>query len=237
MRLHIIRHGDPDYANDSLTPLGHREAAALAERMAAFPLEAIYSSPMGRARQTGAYTADKQGLPVTVLPWAEEVRLPGGVPDTDMIPNPVAIWNLPAHMLRECESHPDGWMNAPSMHPPKTEEKFAEIRSGWEAFLGLYGIAYRDGLAFAERELPRHDIALFCHHGLCLSLLSLLMGIPATVLWRSAWVAPTSVTTLLFEEMDRAQINFRLLCMGDTTHLYAASLSDSNSSGLLYNSK
>jgi broad specificity phosphatase PhoE len=34
MRLYIIRHGDPDYATDSLTEVGQREAQALAERLA-----------------------------------------------------------------------------------------------------------------------------------------------------------------------------------------------------------
>ena len=32
MRILFIRHGDPDYANDTLTEKGHREAALLAER-------------------------------------------------------------------------------------------------------------------------------------------------------------------------------------------------------------
>ena len=33
MRFLIIRHGDPDYAHDSLTPKGFREAEALAVRL------------------------------------------------------------------------------------------------------------------------------------------------------------------------------------------------------------
>ena len=33
MKLLIIRHADPDYAVDSLTPEGRREAALLADRL------------------------------------------------------------------------------------------------------------------------------------------------------------------------------------------------------------
>lgn len=33
MRLMIIRHGDPDYSIDSLTPKGWREAKLLADRL------------------------------------------------------------------------------------------------------------------------------------------------------------------------------------------------------------
>ena len=32
MKLYIIRHGNPDYANDCLTPLGKRQAEALSRR-------------------------------------------------------------------------------------------------------------------------------------------------------------------------------------------------------------
>ena len=34
MRILFIRHGDPDYINDTLTKKGHREAKLLAERAA-----------------------------------------------------------------------------------------------------------------------------------------------------------------------------------------------------------
>ena len=33
MRILIIRHGDPDYANDTLTEKGHKEAKLLAEKL------------------------------------------------------------------------------------------------------------------------------------------------------------------------------------------------------------
>ena len=33
MRIIFVRHGDPDYANDTLTEKGWREAALLAERV------------------------------------------------------------------------------------------------------------------------------------------------------------------------------------------------------------
>ena len=38
MKLLLIRHGDPDYENDCLTPVGQREAEALAERIAPLPI-------------------------------------------------------------------------------------------------------------------------------------------------------------------------------------------------------
>lgn len=61
MKILIIRHGDPDYAIDSLTEKGRREAELLSERIAPLDVKAYYVSPLGRARDTAAYTLKRQG--------------------------------------------------------------------------------------------------------------------------------------------------------------------------------
>ena len=53
MRILFIRHGDPDYINDTLTKKGHREAKLLAERAADLNLGSCYVSPLGRAKDVG----------------------------------------------------------------------------------------------------------------------------------------------------------------------------------------
>ena len=52
MRILIIRHGDPDYQNDSLTEKGWREAELLRDRLTQLPIDAFYCSPLGRAKAT-----------------------------------------------------------------------------------------------------------------------------------------------------------------------------------------
>ena len=52
MRLIFIRHGEPDYEKDCLTELGHKQAAAAAQRLLSEGIDEIYSSPQGRAFQT-----------------------------------------------------------------------------------------------------------------------------------------------------------------------------------------
>lgn len=49
MKLIIIRHGDPDYEHDTLTPKGVREAKLLSERISKLDVKAFYCSPLGRA--------------------------------------------------------------------------------------------------------------------------------------------------------------------------------------------
>ena len=50
MRLLIIRHGDPDYEQDSLTPKGWCEAELLSERISKMNIKDFYVSPLGRAK-------------------------------------------------------------------------------------------------------------------------------------------------------------------------------------------
>ncbi|WP_155243821.1 histidine phosphatase family protein [Butyrivibrio fibrisolvens] len=44
MRLIFVRHGDPDYQNDCLTPKGIEQSKRTAQRLNAEDIKAIYSS-------------------------------------------------------------------------------------------------------------------------------------------------------------------------------------------------
>lgn len=84
MRLYLTRHGQTS-ANASrlldtarpgrdLTDLGHEQAAALAEKMRAQPLTAIYTSDLARAQQTAAPLAATLGLEVVTLGGLREIQ-------------------------------------------------------------------------------------------------------------------------------------------------------------------
>ncbi len=65
MLFFYVRHGDPIYNPDELTPLGHRQAEAVAKRLSLYGIDKIYSSTSDRAYLT--YSNDshiyKDGLP------------------------------------------------------------------------------------------------------------------------------------------------------------------------------
>jgi RimJ/RimL family protein N-acetyltransferase len=44
LRIIFVRHGEPDYANDCLTPEGHKQAAAAAERLSVEGVREIYAT-------------------------------------------------------------------------------------------------------------------------------------------------------------------------------------------------
>jgi broad specificity phosphatase PhoE len=73
VRLYLIRHGESQGNAERrlqgrvdlpLTPRGHRQARALAQRLAVEQIAALYASPLSRARQTADAIAGRLGLEV-----------------------------------------------------------------------------------------------------------------------------------------------------------------------------
>ena len=72
MKLLIVRHGDPDYSIDSLTPKGWREAELLKDRLTKLDVAAFYCSPLGRAKDTAKATLDALGRTAEIFDWLRE---------------------------------------------------------------------------------------------------------------------------------------------------------------------
>lgn len=92
--LLLIRHASNDYLTQNrmagLQPIplnaqGRREASTLAQRLATVPLDAIYSSPVERARETAAIIAQPHQLTVQIHPGLTEVNV--GAWTDQMIPD------------------------------------------------------------------------------------------------------------------------------------------------------
>ena len=92
MRILLIRHAEPDYTVDSLTPKGRTEAELLSRRLCRYRIRDFYVSPLGRARDTASYTLEKLGRKAEVLPWLHEFR--GTVPDPETGEKRWIAWDL-----------------------------------------------------------------------------------------------------------------------------------------------
>ena len=73
MLLYIVRHGDPIYETDSLTERGKLQAEAVGKRMYDARIDRIFSSPMGRARETAEPACRMLGLEKQIEEWTHEI--------------------------------------------------------------------------------------------------------------------------------------------------------------------
>ena len=230
MRILIIRHGDPDYVNDTLTEKGHREAALLAAKLGKEKIDYFYSSPLGRARHTCDYVAKAHGKQssVVVKDWLKEFGCPMYFPSGE-------LRHIPWDML------PKDWVDKPAMYD-KDEwykqgvyaaanmEKFLRaVTDGLDALLASHGYR-RDGNIYRTEKGHTDTIALFCHGGLEMVLLSHLCGVAPMPMWHHFVALPSSVTTLYTEERIEGEAVFRCCGFGDIGHLYAGGEEPSKSS-------
>ena len=75
MLLYIVRHADPIYETDSLTDRGKLQAKAVAKRLQKSSIERIFSSPLGRAKETADYTCKLLGIEKSIEDWTREVNI------------------------------------------------------------------------------------------------------------------------------------------------------------------
>lgn len=223
MRLYIIRHAEPDYPNNTITNRGHREAKALAHRLKNEGLTRIYSSPLGRALHTAQYTSKSVGLPVKVEEWTKELsdlRMGNVPPWGDLI-----AWDLPGEILRRKRSlltHKD-WNKIPYLENPKFRKETSKVGRRSDAFLERHGYR-RVGGRYQILKSNRERIAVFCHGGFGLTWLSHLLAIPLPLMWSGFWMAPSSVTTILFDQRSTSWATPRCIGFCDVSHLHRKGL-------------
>ena len=220
MKLLLIRHGEPDYAADSLTPKGWREAALLADRLCQSPADHWYVSPLGRARDTAKPTLERLGQEATVLPWLQEFRGRMLNPRTG---ETTIVWDMmPQYWTRCPELFDSGrWLDNPMIQTGNSAAIYRETVEGLDALLAEYGYK-RDGMIYRTEQNCTDTIALFCHFGISCMMLSHLLGISPIPLIHGFIMPPTSITTLVTEERVKGEVWFRCTGLGDVAHLINA---------------
>lgn len=86
-RLYLVRHGEPTGTwgqsadpDPGLSELGHRQAAATAERLVGLQPAHLVTSPLRRAAETGAALASRLQRSATVAPPVSEIPTPPHIP-------------------------------------------------------------------------------------------------------------------------------------------------------------
>jgi probable phosphoglycerate mutase len=210
--IYLIRHADAlpgaeevtqgSYDDQALSEVGRRQAQALGERMTQIPLAAVYSSPIGRARQTAGYVAAAHGLEVQVEPDLREVALgpigllQGDAPTADEI---AAELKARLREIAVVAVTTGSWSSIPGSEPS------AELRARLVAAI--------DRLAAAH---PGQRVAAVSHAGAINACLAAVLGIERDYFFPTA---NTSIS-ILRVNADRRM----LFSLNDVGHLLAAGL-------------
>lgn len=220
MKILIVRHADPDYSIDSLTPTGWEEAKLLADRLTKLEVKAFYVSPLGRAKDTASFTLERLGREAQILDWLREF------PAKVIKPHKTEPGNAWDWLPQDWTQRPifydrEHWSQAEEFVCGDVDALAHKVWDGLDQLIANHGYV-REG-NFYRAVSPNEDtVVLICHFGLECVLLGHLLGISPMVLWHNTCAAPTSVTTLTTEERRDGIATFRMNAFGDTSHLYAA---------------
>jgi len=226
MRLYIVRHADPDYENNTITKAGHLEAQALAERFQTHGFDKIFSSPFGRALDTMKYTTDLLHMEYGIEEWTKELWPEMVVENAKgekmmSIDVPGELYHADPKFLAQ-----ETWHTYGDIARSDVLQFYKKLENDSDVFLKKLGYEREDGRYRCVR--PNQDkVAVFCHAGFGLTWIAHLLAIPPTLVWSGFWIAPSSVTTIVFEQRSKDWAVPRCIGLGDVSHLYKASLTES----------
>lgn len=215
----IVRHAEPDYAMDSLTEKGWREAKLLSERLAKLDIKAFYASPLGRAKDTAKATLLKMGCEAETLEWLQEFR---GRVKYDHTSGGPRCWDLrPTDWTKEDALYDrKAWKDSGLMQSDNVLEEYDWVTKELDALLSKHGYVH-EGNHFKVTNSNHDRIVLFTHYGVSCVLLAHILGISPVMFWQSFVMQPSSVTSLVTEEREDGFAIFRMRMYGDISHLYA----------------
>ncbi len=225
MLLYIIRHGEPDYKTDTLTARGRLQAEAVGKRMVDAKIDRVFSSPMGRARETAAPACRMLGLDCGIEEWTHEL---GSERRTDFLGEEKrrSISVVPNYMFREngrLDLPFDRAFECPPLADTEMKREQARITACGNEFLERLGYRAENGVYRILR--PNEErVALFCHTVFGRTWISSLLHIPLHMMWASFVYTHTGVTILEFKNYEKGYTAPRCLCYSDMSHLYAANL-------------
>ncbi len=225
MLFFYIRHGEPIYVPDSLTPLGERQAEALAKRLALYGVDRIYSSTSNRAIQTAKPTCELLKKDMEMLDFANEEYAYKEFSVERNGKRPWLFQDDRAKMLftdNSIISLGHNWYE----HPEMTAHKSGIDRIYCQSFAFFKQLGYehiRNTGKYKIVQSNNERIALFAHQGFGFAFLSVILDIPYPIFMNHFNLCHTGMTVIEFKEVDGYAIP-RILTLSSDSHLYREGL-------------
>ncbi len=224
MRIIIIRHGDPDYENNTLTPRGFEEVKALGKKYSAKDFDEIYCSPLERAKLT-AEAVIKGEKEIKICDWLKEFEYPIYLDNSS---EKMFCWDFkPSFFAKNSDFNDNStYLDNKYLKTGNVKEYYQNVVEQFDEILKKKGYQRKDGY-YKVLDANRETIVFFCHFVLMSVLLSHLFNLPYVALSQYMCCPPSGVTILVSEEREKGIAQFRMLRYGDISHLNDANLEPS----------
>ena len=225
MKLYYIRHGEPVYQPNILTPLGERQAEAVARMLIHCDIDEIYASTSQRAIDTAQPTADILRKEIETFDFcSDDVAWKDFCVQVDGR----NTWLWSESEMRKILSSPEvmalgqRWYE----HPALAEFKPAmdKAKADCAGFMSKLGYDKIDGAGqYVVREKKEHNVALFAHGGYSKVFLSAILDIPFPIATLCFDMCHSGVTVIEFTEENGIAIPKVLMHSADS-HIYKEGL-------------
>lgn len=228
MLFFYIRHGDPIYDPNELTPLGKRQAEAIAKRLALYGIDKIYASPSNRAMQTAQPTCEILKKEMTVLDFTDEsyawrdftVQRSDGRPGwAYQVPWTKKLFVDPSVRALGYE-----WYDHPDFAGLNFQKGMDRVGSAVDALFAELG--YEHIPQTGSYRAVRHNedrVALFAHEGFGMAFMSHLLDIQYPEYVTHFSLCHTGMTVIEFREEEGISVP-NVLTLSSDSHLYREGL-------------
>ena len=230
MLLYYVRHADPIYHPDSLTPLGQRQAESVAKRLSKYQIDRVFSSSSIRAQETAKPYCEIMKMQIEeVYDWCHESKaieqLGVYVPERER--KIFGYHHRPTVELmisKEMQDLGDAWYDHPYFDDLLFKEGTKRIQKGADKFLEMLGYRHdRENFCYEPIAPTNERVALFAHQGFGLAFMSAILDIPYSTVCTHFFMAHTGVTVVEFAGTEGPIIP-KILTFSNDSHLFADGL-------------
>ncbi|MBR5524484.1 MAG: histidine phosphatase family protein [Clostridia bacterium] len=233
MILYFVRHGEPIYNPDSLTPLGHEQAKALSKRFLVHGLDRVYVSSSIRAQQTAQPTCDLLRITPTICDWAHEDKAYADFHAKDE--NGKEGWILDSAPMLEKFSDPEvlklrnKWYTHPYFADTGYEAGVNRINTEVDKLMEELGYRHdRETGRYYQIGEPPKRVAMFAHYGFGMAFLSSVLDIPYNEFLPRFNIGLTGMTAILFYHHKNGMVIPQVVQHAGDGHLYREGLLKTN---------
>ncbi len=236
MLIFYIRHGDPTYNPDALTPLGHRQAEAIGRRLAAHGMDLIFSSTSNRAYETAVPLSEMLKKPVEQLDWANESHAWKNLSDLNDGGHRTWYNAIPKYkdLFHSDEVRDMKWLwyDHPAFaDKPQTKEYMLRSEVCIDEWFQRFGYTHdRVNHSWSCEQPVAERVALFAHGGFADVFMSNVMDIPYPLFCSTHSMCHSGMTVISFGKGPKVYPT--IMQYSADGHLYADRLPTAYNNGI-----